>query len=164
MHRGGASRGAGYSSGAFSIEGAVRTLVAHEESGYEEWGASGAIRLSPSASGRGLSLTLAPSWGTTSSAGQLWSTPNAASLTPEHEVEAGQSIDAEVGYGFGLPRAPGVFTPFAALSLADEHRTMRAGTRWALGDEVSLELEGSRATGSAGEDDTGLMLRGRIHF
>ncbi|MYI06284.1 MAG: hypothetical protein F4059_02895 [Gemmatimonadetes bacterium] len=36
-----------------STEASVRTLVAHEASGYEEWGASCA-RLAPGASGRGL--------------------------------------------------------------------------------------------------------------
>ena len=40
-----------YSAGALTIEGQVRALVAHEASGYEEWGASGAIRMTPSASG-----------------------------------------------------------------------------------------------------------------
>ena len=33
-----------YARGPVTIEGQVRALVAHEESGYEEWGASGAIR------------------------------------------------------------------------------------------------------------------------
>ena len=57
----------------FSIEGTVRTLVAHEESGYDEWGASGAIRVNPSASGRGLSLSLTPTWGAAGSGvDQLW--------------------------------------------------------------------------------------------
>ena len=36
--------GARYTAGALTIEGQVRTLVAHEDSGYKEWGASGAIR------------------------------------------------------------------------------------------------------------------------
>ena len=56
----GVEAGAGihYSAGAFSIEGQVHTLIAHEDSGYEDWGASGALRVNPSPSGRGLSLTL----------------------------------------------------------------------------------------------------------
>ena len=40
----------------------MRTLVAHEDSDYEEWGASGAIRVSPNASGRGLTLSIAPAY------------------------------------------------------------------------------------------------------
>ena len=46
-----------------TIEAAVRGLLAHEDSDYEEWGASGTVRLAPGVSGRGLSLTLAPTWG-----------------------------------------------------------------------------------------------------
>ena len=55
----GVEAGAGihYSAGAFSIEGRVHTLIAHEDSGYEDWGASGALRVNPSPSGRDLSLT-----------------------------------------------------------------------------------------------------------
>ena len=51
----GVELGAGlrYMVGSFTIEARARTLVAHEASGYEEWGASAAVRLTPSASGRG---------------------------------------------------------------------------------------------------------------
>ena len=49
-----------------SIEGSLRTLVAHEDDGYEEWGASRSIRIDPGAAGRGLSLTVAPSFGSSS--------------------------------------------------------------------------------------------------
>ena len=153
-----------YEGDGFSIEGSVRTLVAHEESGYEEWGASGAVRIDPGASGRGLSLTVAPSWGTGTGTGGLWSARDAAALAPEYEVDGERRVDAEVGYGLGFARLPGTVTPFAALSLADEYRTMRAGTRWALGYDASLELEGSRATGHAGEHDTTVMLRASVRF
>ena len=43
--------------------GAVRNLVAHEADGYEEWGASGSVRVTPGGPGRGFSLTLAPAIG-----------------------------------------------------------------------------------------------------
>ena len=33
--------GVSYAAGPLTVEGQVRMLVAHEESGYEEWGASG---------------------------------------------------------------------------------------------------------------------------
>ena len=39
-----AGAGLRYEGSGVSIEGSVHTLVAHEESGYEEWGASGTIR------------------------------------------------------------------------------------------------------------------------
>ena len=148
----------------FSVEGSVRTLIAHEQSGYEEWGASGALRIDPGQSGRELSLSLAPSWGAASTTGQVWTAPNAKGLTPQHAFDAGPSLDVEVGYGFGLANTPGVFTPFAALSLAGEYRTMRAGARWGLGYDASLGLEGARTTADAGEDGVALMLRGEVRW
>ena len=33
-----------YSAGPLTAEGRVRVLIAHQQSGYEEWGASGAMR------------------------------------------------------------------------------------------------------------------------
>ena len=57
-----------YTAGPLTVEGQVRSLVAHEDSGYEEWGMSGAIRVTPSPSGRGLTLSIAPAWGRTGSA------------------------------------------------------------------------------------------------
>ena len=36
-----------------TIEGTVRGLLAHEDSDYQEWGASGNIRLAPGPGGRG---------------------------------------------------------------------------------------------------------------
>ena len=70
-----------YQGDGITIEGTVRTLVAHNDSAYEEWGASGAIRIDPGAGGRGLSLTVAPTWGNAASeADQLWTTGNARGL------------------------------------------------------------------------------------
>ena len=61
----GVELGAGlrYTAGPLTIEGQVRSLVAHEDSDYEEWGMSGAIRVTPSPSGRGLTLAISPAWG-----------------------------------------------------------------------------------------------------
>ena len=55
--------GLSYVAGALTVEGQVRTLVAHEDSGYEEWGVSGAVRITPSASGRGLMLRVRTAMG-----------------------------------------------------------------------------------------------------
>ena len=92
-----------------TIEGAVRGLLAHEDSDYEEWGASGTVRLAPGANGQGLSLTLAPTWGAASSGVDgLWSRQTTAGLAPQgtRAAPAGQ-VNAEVGYGVApRPSAP----------------------------------------------------------
>ena len=166
----GVELGAGirYSAGALTIEGAVRALVAHEDSGYEEWGASGAIRVVPSASGRGLSLSLAPSWGNVvGGAEALWSARHATAFSVDEPLEAEGRFDAELGYGVGLQRAPGVLTHYAGLSLGDGGaRTYRAGTRWQLAPEATLSFEGARAEGTTGAEGpvNGLLLRAAVRF
>ena len=39
-----------------TVEAAARSLLAHEDGGYEEWGLSGNLQLDPGRLGRGLSL------------------------------------------------------------------------------------------------------------
>ena len=89
-----------------TVEANARTLIAPEDLGYREWGAGGSVRLDLGASGRGLSLSLAPVWGTPSSGVErLWSARDAAGLAPGGEFEATQRLNAELGYGLGVPRA-----------------------------------------------------------
>ena len=110
-----------------AIEGKLRTLIAHDDSAYEEWGASASVRIDPGSDGRGLSLAITPTWGSAASeAEQLWSTRTAEDLVNDTEFDAKQRLDAELGYGLGAPRGLGLVTPYAGLSLADgEQRTLR---------------------------------------
>ena len=150
-----------------SIEASARTLVAHEESGFEEWGASASVRLDPSASGRGLSLRIVPSLGAPSSGlDRLWSAGDAADLAGYGEFDAQQRLEAEVGYGLGGPSGLGVVTPYAGLGLASrDGRSWRAGARWQLAPTVSLGFEGTRLEAANDEaPEHGLMLRGSVQW
>ncbi len=133
-----------YAGDVVTVEGAVRALVAHEASDYDEWGASGTVRIDPGSDGRGLSLSLSPVWGNAGSGTErLWGLNDARRLAPEGEFEPGRSLEAELGYG--LKARPGVVTAFAGLGLSgDGARTWRLGARWALGPGVDLNLEGVR--------------------
>ena len=129
-----------------TVEANARKLIAHEDSGYEEWGAGGSVRLDPGASGRGLSLTLAPVWGTPSSGVErLWSARNAAGLVRDDDFEAERRLEGEVGYGLGAFGERGVVTPYAGLGLAEAgDRTWRAGARWSLAPHLAMSLDGAR--------------------
>ena len=129
-----------------TVEASARTLIAHEDSGYREWGAGGSVRLDPGASGRGLSLSLAPVWGTPSSGvDRLWSARDAAGLAPGGEFEAKRGLESEIGYGFGAFRERGLVTPYAGLGLAEAgNRTWRAGARWSLAPTLAMSLDGTR--------------------
>ena len=149
-----------------SMEAQARWLAAHEASDYEEWGVSGSVRLDPGAGGRGLSLTLAPTVGNAASGtGTLWSAADARGLAPGTEFEAARRLDAEVGYGLAGPFRLGTATPYAGLGLADGGaRAWRAGVRWQLAPEVSLDLEGTRSESAGADPEQGVMLRGAVRW
>ena len=151
---------------AVTIEAQARTLVAHEDSDYEEWGMSGAVRVTPSASGRGLTLSIAPAWGQTGSAAErLWSAHDARAFGSDQEFEASSRLEMDAGYGVGLPGNRGVLTPYAGLALGEAgDRTVRAGTRWQSGPDVVVGLEATRQTSDAGEGANELRLRAAIRF
>ena len=153
-----------YSAGLLSADARVRTLLAHEADGYEEWGAGGSIRLSPSGSGLGPSLAVAPSWGAPGSGVErLWSQPDASALA------AGRRVGARSGGGGAGLRAwrrsggKGVLTPYAGLTVSEgAPRAYRVGTRWNLAPGAELALEGTRQEGADGAD--GASGRSAIEF
>ena len=132
-----------YQANGVAVEGAVRGLVAHEDEGYREWGASGSVRIDPGASGRGLSLTLSPTWGNASSGTErLWGLRDASGLAASEEFEPERRLDAELGYGFSVLDGRGVATPYAGWSQAGERETLRLGQRLRLGQGTEWRLEG----------------------
>ena len=158
-----------YEAGGLTLEGSVRKLLAHEESGYEEWGASAALRLDPGKSGRGLSLNISPTWGESSSGvDNLWSAQSTHQLGRNGDFEAENRLKAEIGYGIFNPfkNLFGVLTPYFALSLGDENRAYRTGTRWKISDNANLDLELNRTKGEEKENDDKalIMLKGSFQW
>ena len=153
-----------------TLEAAVRGLLAHEDSDYEEWGASGSLRIDPGADGQGLALTLAPTWGATSSGVDgLWSRQTTAGLAPQgtRQTPTGR-LNAEVRYGIPAPLDTGLLTPYAGTVLAEgAARTYRLGTRlrvtggWATG--LELNLEGTRQE-PAGQQPVNQGLRFQVEW
>ena len=150
-----------------TVEGKARGLLAHEDTDYREWGASGSVRIDPGAAGRGLSLTLTPAWGADSGgAERLWSARDARALAANDAFEPAGRFDAEVGYGLGAFGGRGLMRPFAGLSLSDAgNRTWRSGVRWRLGPDVAFGVEGAlREAGNdnAAEHGIGFKLTARF--
>ena len=129
-----------------TVQAKARGLVAHEAEEAREWGVSGEVRLAPGASGRGLSLTLAPAWGAASSGTErLWGLRDVRGLAADDGVEPGGRVDAEVGYGLAAFGGRGLVTPYAGLALSDAGgRTYRTGARWTLVPHLAMSLEGTR--------------------
>ena len=153
-----------------SVEAMVRTLVAHEDSDYEEWGASGMIRFDPGVSGQGLSFSLAPTYGAAASGvDRLWAARDAGGLAPDGEAAPERRLVGELGYGLALP---GGFTgtPNVGFGLSSTARDWRVG--WRLkpavpGAGISLDLDATRrevAVDAAWAPEHELMLRGALHW
>ena len=156
-----AGAGMRYVADGVTVEGSLRTLIAHDADGYEEWGASGTLRIGPASSGRGLSLTLAPGFGATSGGVErLWSRAAARGFAAAEGSAAGGRVDAELGYGLRAPQGSGTITPYAGVSLADEAgRILRLGSRWAVAPQVTLAIETSRDEGLRAQPSHALVLR-----
>ena len=95
-----------------SLEANARGLVAHQDSAYEEWGAWATIRMDPGEPGKGLSLSLSPTWGAASSGlDQLWnssSMPGYGVSTPGYGIGSPGYAAGAPGYTAGAPGfAPG---------------------------------------------------------
>ena len=150
-----------------TMEGNVRGLLTHSDDGYEEWGASGSVRLDPGVSGRGASLTIAPVWGAASGGvEQLWSTGATSGLTLDDEFKAEAGLQTELGYGLRPPVGHGVLTPYTGLSLGEaDSRMYRIGVRWNVGPQAWISLDGNREETSAGSAPTDtMMLRAAVRF
>ena len=157
-----------YTAPGMTIEASAHSLFGHQRREYEEWGANGSIRVAPGTSGRGVSLTVAPSWGTVESgADSLWSMQDTRRLAQNGGIGQPRSrLEAEVGYGVGAPGGHGVLTPYAGLSLLnDAERSYRIGGRWNVAPAFSMSLEGDRRE-QTGEDapEHIVMLRGAMRW
>ncbi len=156
-----------YAGSGFSIEAAARGLVAHDQTGYEEWGASGAVSIDPGVSQRGLSLRIAPAWGAASSGvDRLWSLRDTGSLAEEDGFRPRARLEAEMGYGFRAPGGHGTVTPRAGLSLAGRgERLWRLETRWQASPDAAVGIEATRReAANDNQPDHGLTLRGALRW
>ena len=133
-----------------TLEGAVRGLLAHEDEDYSEWGASGKVRLAPGAGGRGLALTLAPTWGAARSGiDGLWSRQTTEGLAPRKTRAQAGRLTTDVGYRLAAPFGTGILTPYVGTVLSQgRSRTYRVGTRLRVDTRrdtgLTLHLEGRR--------------------
>ncbi len=153
-----------------SMEASLRTLVAHEDSGYEEWGASGALRLAPDAAGRGLSFSLAPTYGAPGSGvDRLWSAQDARGMAPDGGAfEPESRLEGELGYGLAMFGHRFTGTPNLGFGLSGAgSRDYRIGWRLTsmirgdAGFEVTLDATRSEPANDngAGAAQHGIGLR-----
>ena len=160
-----------YTEAGLSVEAGGRALLAHEDSAYREWGASGAVRLAPGERGRGLSFSVAPTWGAaTSGVQRLWTAGDARGLSPAAGFTAEQRLEGEVGYGLGLFGDRFTGTPKVGFGLSERAREVRLGWRLTSslpGDaEFEVNLDASRREAASGNEQAEhrVMLSGAIRW
>ena len=147
-----AGGGFGYSlpSLGLAVEGRVRGLIAHEDDGYDEWGASGSVRIVPDPSGRGLKLKLSPSWGSAGPGGAraLWSRRDMTGIATRPGGTSGLdsgSVALDLGYGLAVSRQI-IATPYGGTM--DGARRLGLSVR--TGPSLEMKLETVEGNGHGG--------------
>ena len=160
----------------------ARGLVAHEASGFREWGASASLAWDPRPeTDRGLALTLRQSWGGSPAGGMdaLLGRETLAGVAASPGSGAGASdnggdtpsagrLEAELGYGIAMFGGGFTGTPYLGFGLTDGGRDYRLG--WRLnpagrGDRgLALDLEATRREGADADAEHGVMLRATIRW
>ena len=145
-----------------------RVLLAHQDRGYEEWGAGGSIRLNPGGEGRGLSVGLNTSWGAASSGVErLWSQEagrRLAGVVGHADAVTTGRLEADLAYGIDTLGGRGLLTPYAGATLAGgAAHAYRLGGRLSVGRSFSLDLEANRRESGA-TPEHGLRLSGTVRW
>ena len=146
----------------FSVEARARALALHSADNHKEYGASITASLTPGSDGLGLSMAVAPTWGTPDNSLDSMEAGLFAKEGATDRVDS-LSLNSRVSYGFAAGR--GVLAPFAEFSLdGGDRRHARIGSRYSLGPSVMLEFSGDRMGGAAGSTEHGVLLRARVDF
>ena len=140
--------------------------VAHYKGGIEEWGLSGLIKYQGAADGRGLSFSLMPAYGETTSSNlqQLWQ-PGLGG--PEYG-DPGRSdyaprIDLRLDYGMLAPGARVHLTPYGEMTWGDGSDTYRLGLRWQVDSLFDVKLVAERRE-RLGATEHSILLEGSISY
>ena len=157
--------GLGYAAGRLAVELNARTLVAHEDTEYEEWGFSGSIQYRPVTDGRGVSLKLGSAWGDAQSGVQsLWSRQDASGLSRAAAMEAAQRFEAEFGYGLDGRKGRALWVPFIAAQTSEGGQVYRMGVNLTSGRNIQVGLEMGQRGNVRGEAEKAVQLRGEVRW
>ena len=152
------------SSFGLTLEARGRALLFHQGDA-REWGVGGSVTFDPGGDGRGLSMSVLPSWGDGSSGVQgLWDAETAADLGTSASTR-NFGLETEVGYGFPALGDRGLLTPYGAFGRPDpDSRNYRLGSRFSLNRALDLTLEGQRREVRAGDPEHELTVQGRLNW
>ena len=179
--RGDAETGAGLDMGAgFALSNSdnrlsatlkARRLLAHDASGFDDWGLSGAVRFDPSpASGRGFSLSLRHAAGgpAANGADALFNRETMPAPAARDHSPAGSRLEAETGWGFAAFDGRFTGTPHLGFGLTDTGRNYKLGWRLTSarrGDpRFEIGLDATRRETADDDAEHGIVLRSVIRW
>ena len=152
--------------GGLVIEGKARALVGGKGD-TEEWGLSGLITYNPAANGRGLSFSLTPGYGvTTSGVERLWQQGLDDGLEAQGGTDGNNytpNLDLRLDYGMDVSAMPGLVTPYSEFSFGATGDTYRLGLQWQRSKWFDLKLVAEREAGQITADHR-IYLEGEIVF
>ena len=142
----GAELGAGLAyrhPGGIDIQANGHLLLTHEQSEFEQWGASLTVAFDWGPQGEGLFFALAPRWGAPATGAEgMWETARVAENFRAGGAEQGMNLDTRVGYGLNLANGKGLLTVFGELG-----KPSAAPGRLRLGTQLArMETEHSPMT------------------
>ena len=152
----------------------ARGLIAHESSGFREWGASASLTWDPRpTTDRGLALTLRQGWGGSPTGGMeaLLGRETLAGLAANDDGDTTASagrLEAELGYGIAMFDGGFTGTPHLGFGLSDTGRDYRLGWRLTSarrGDPgFEVGLDATRREAANADAEHGVMLRGAMRW
>ena len=151
----------------------ARGLIAHEASGFREWGASASLTWDPRpGTDRGLALRLRQSWGGSPTGGMdaLLGRETLGGLAANDNTGTASAgrLEAELGYGIAMFGGGFTGTPYLGFGLTAGGRDYRLG--WRLnsaerGDRgLALDLEATRREPADGNAEHRVMLLASIRW
>lgn len=171
----GAELGAGISyqhAEGIDVQARGHILLAHQDSEFDQWGASLSVTFDWGAKGEGLFFAVAPTWGAPSTGAEgMWTSARATeTLLMNGDAEQGMNLDTRLGYGLNLPNGHGLLTLFGEMGKPDGAPPhLRVGTQLGRittdGSPVNFELIGERMSAAPGEGPAyGILLNARGGF
>ncbi len=155
----------------FDVQASGHMLLAHEESGFKQWGASLNLSFDRGVRGQGLQFLLAPSWGTPAMGAEgIWMSGRTTEAFLADDFGQGMTLETRLAYAMELTRRRGLLTFFGELGKSGEFApSLRLGTQLGglqtLHSNIDFELYGERLGARLGRDpEYGLVFKIRGNF
>ncbi len=141
-----------------------RYLLAHEQAGYDEWGASLMLRVNPGYGKSGMVLSVSPVWGMPKSGAEvLWDNAlRSGNPTPGIRPDR---FEVDFGYQLLMRAGDGLVTPFGGWSTGGQgYQSYRIGGQIKVGKRVDVNMEGAREAQGQGIATYRVRFFGRLFW